>query len=275
MATYTALIMAASRRSETNPLAEANGVSHKCLIDMDGEPMIDIVLRSLTGSAHIGKVLISIDSPEALKAAPGAQAGIASGRVEVVESGENPYVSVLDALDDPSIFPVVVSTGDNALHTPEMVDFYCEAFTRSDADVSVAFCDEATILPAYLRGKPAPHRFRDDRFGNCNLFGLKTHQAVRSVKAFEGGGQFGKKKIRFYKAFGLVNLLIYKYGLLTLEQAFRRLSRRFRLKIVPIMMPFPEAPIDVDNPHDEKLARELLAKRREGAPVLRRELRAG
>lgn len=263
MATYTALIMAASRRSETNPLAEANGVSHKCLIDMDGEPMIDIVLRSLTGSAHIGKVLISIDSPEALKAAPGAQAGIASGRVEVVESGENPYLSVLDALDDPSIFPVVVSTGDNALHTPEMVDFYCEAFTRSDADVSVAFCDEATILPAYLRGKPAPHRFRDDRFGNCNLFGLKTHQAVRSVKAFEGGGQFGKSKRRVVEAFGLFNLLLYVSGLMTLRGVFARISRRFGVRVTPIEMPWAEAPIDVDNERTRRIAHDILVRRRE------------
>ena len=269
MTTYTALIMAASRKNEVNPLAAANGVSHKCLMDMDGVPMIDRVLASLTESPHIGKVIISIDNPDALKDAPAVQAGIAEGRVMISESGDNPYISVLDALDDPSMFPVLVSTGDNAMHTAEMVDFYCEEFTKSDADVSVAFCNEATILPAYLRGKDAPHRFRDDRFGNCNLFGLKTHQAVRSVKAFEGGGQFGKKKIRFFKAFGLVNLLIYKYGLLTLEQAFKRLSNRFKLKIIPIMMPFPEGPIDVDNPHDEKLARELLAKRREGAPVMR------
>ncbi|MEL7466686.1 MAG: NTP transferase domain-containing protein [Pseudomonadota bacterium] len=267
MTTYTALIMAASRPGEINPLAEANGVSHKCLMDMDGEPMIDIVLRSLTESKYVGNVIISIDAPDALKEAPLVQAGIAEGRVIIAESGDNPYLSVLDALDDPSLFPVVVSTGDNALHVPEMVDFYCEAFEKSGADVSVAFCNEATISKAYLRGKPAPHRFRDDRFGNCNLFGLKTHQAVRSVKAFEGGGQFGKKKIRFFKAFGLINLLIYKYGLLTLEQAFKRLSGRFKLEVVPIMMPYPEAPIDVDNPHDEKLARELLAARRNGAPV--------
>ncbi|MEM7522348.1 MAG: NTP transferase domain-containing protein [Pseudomonadota bacterium] len=266
---YTALIMAASRKNEVNPLAEANGVSHKCLMDMDGVPMIDRVLASLTGSPHIGDIIISIDDPAAIADAPAVKAGMAEGRVKLAESGDNPYLSVLDALDDPSIFPVVVSTGDNAMHTADMVDFYCEAFTASNADVSVAFCDEKTILPAYLRGKPAPHRFRDDRFGNCNLFGLKSHKAVRSVKAFEGGGQFGKKKIRFFKAFGLVNLLIYKYGLLTLEQAFKRLSKRFKLEIAPIMMPFPEAPIDVDNPHDEKLARELLAKRREGAPVLR------
>ena len=163
MTTYTALIMAASRKNEINPLAAANGVSHKCLMDMDGEPMIDIVLRSLTGSSHIGDVIISIDNPDALKEAPGVQAGIAEGRVIVAESGDNPYISVLDALDDPSLFPVIVSTGDNALHVPEMVDFYCEEFTKSGADVSVAFCNEATISKAYLLGKRAPHRFREGR----------------------------------------------------------------------------------------------------------------
>ena len=263
--TYTALIMAASRRNEINPLAAAEGVSHKCLLDMDGAPMIERVLGSLTGSRYIGDIIISIDTKDALKGVPMVEEGLASGRIRIAESGENPYLSVLDALDDPSIFPVVVSTGDNAMHTVEMVDFYCEAFEKSGADVSVAFCEESVILPDYLRGRPAPHRFKDGRFGNCNLFGLKSHAAVRSVKAFEGGGQFGKKKIRFFKAFGLVNLLIYKYGLLTLEQAFRRLGKRFKLTVVPIMMPHGEAPIDVDNIHDQKLARRLLREKREAA----------
>ncbi|MEM7544121.1 MAG: NTP transferase domain-containing protein [Pseudomonadota bacterium] len=258
---YTALIMAASRKGEVNPLAAAEGVSHKCLLDMNGKPMIERVLASLTGSRHIGNVIISIDEPSALDDVAVVRDGIAAGRVSIAKSGDNPYLSVLDALDDPSIFPVLVSTGDNAMHTVEMVDFYCDAFDKSGADVSVAFCEESVILPDYLRGRPAPHRFKDGRYGNCNLFGLKTHQAVRSVKAFEGGGQFGKKKIRFFKAFGLVNLLIYKYGLLSLEDAFKRLSNRFKLTIIPIMMPHGEAPIDVDNIHDQKLARRLLAEK--------------
>ena len=262
---FTALIMAAQRKNEVNPLAVANGVSHKCLMDMDGLPMIQRVYDSLAGSQHIGRIIISIDDAAALDDIAVIQDGVASGKAEISVSGDNPFASVLAALDDASLFPVIVTTGDNALHTTEIINYYCEKLLKSDCDVSVGFTNETDIHPEYLaklKESKAPHRFRDGRYSNCNLFGLRTIKAIHSAKAFEGGGQFGKKKIRFFKAFGLVNLLIYKYGLLSLDAAFNRLSSRFGVKFKAIMMPFPEAPIDVDNPNDEALSRKLLAARR-------------
>ena len=264
---FTTLIMAAQRKNEVNPLAVANGVSHKCLMDMDGLPMIQRVYETLRDSRHIGKIIISIDDANALDDIPVIQEGIAAGKAEISVSGDNPFSSVLAALDDASLFPVIVTTGDNALHTTEMVDYYCEALLKSDCDVSVGFTNETDIHPEYLaklKEQKAPHRFRDGRYSNCNLFGLRSIKAIHTAKAFEGGGQFGKKKIRFFKAFGLLNLLIYKYGLLSLDAAFSRLNRRFGVKFEAIDMPFAEAPIDVDNPNDEALSRKLLAARRTG-----------
>ena len=63
---YTALVMAAKRQGVIDPLAEKAGTTHKCLIDMDGVPMIERVITSMVYAKDIDHIIISIDEPEVL-----------------------------------------------------------------------------------------------------------------------------------------------------------------------------------------------------------------
>ena len=54
----SALVLAARRPGIEDPLAKKAGVSHKCLIEMDGGPMIELVLRSLGGSDRVKDIFI-------------------------------------------------------------------------------------------------------------------------------------------------------------------------------------------------------------------------
>ena len=59
-ARYTALVLAASR-GNLDPLAQAGGVSHKCFIDIAGEPMLRRVVRAVAESGRIGRIVIQIE----------------------------------------------------------------------------------------------------------------------------------------------------------------------------------------------------------------------
>ncbi len=260
-ARFTALILAAKRPGVVDPLAEANGTSHKCLIDMAGEPMITHVIRSLTGSHHVGTILISIEDPDVLASVPVVADGVATGQIRFVPSGGNLFTSVRDALSDDALYPALVCTADNALQTAEMVDHFCDAFLKDGCDVGVSLTPAETIWAKYPDGQRRPHKFRDGLYSNCNLFGVRTVAAIKAAKAFEGGGQFGKSKKRVLQAFGLINLILYKSALLTVRGVFRRVSGRFGVVIRPIDMPFAEAPIDVDNERTAGIARRVLAER--------------
>lgn len=260
--TYTALVLAAQRPGIIDPLAAKGGVSHKCLIDMDGTPMIERVLDSLKGSKHIGKILISIDDPDALMVLDSIKDDVANGHVEMVGSGDNLYSSVSKALSGMASFPVVICTADNALQTSEMIDHFCEEFTNTKADAGVSVTPAELIWSKYPDGQRRPYSLKDGKFSNCNLYGIRSQECLIAAKPFEGGGQFAKSAKRILQAFGLTNLILYKYGRLTLPGVFSRISKRLGIVIEPVIMPFAEAPIDVDNERTERIALRILEARR-------------
>lgn len=258
---YTALVLAARRPGEKNPLSLAEGVSHKCLIDMAGQPMIRRVVDTLAASPEIGKILISIDDEAVLANIAPLDALRAMGRLEFVASGPNLFKSVKQALSRDVDYPILVTTADNALMTEDMIARFCADFDASAAEVGVAVTKAETVWAKYPEGQRRPHRFADGPICNCNIFGLRSPAAVAAAKAFEGGGQFGKSKLRVLKAFGFVNLLLYLSRRLTLAAVFRRISQVFSLRIEAIELPFAEAPIDVDNERTARIARDILSAR--------------
>lgn len=260
---YTALVMAASRRGAEDPVAKIQGLSHKCLVVLDGKPMIQRVIETLLEARAIARVAVSIEDPAILRSVPALANLLDQGRIVTVPSEGTLYHSVIRgalSLDDP--YPLVITTADNALHTAEMIDFFCSEATRSQAEVLVGLTRANDVLAAYPDGLRAFHRLRDQGYSSCNLYCIRSEHAVHSAKAFEGGGQFGKKPRRILKAFGLRALLFYKLKLFTLQGFLRHLSRRSGLELQAVIMPFPEAPIDVDNAGDFALTERILRSRR-------------
>lgn len=67
--------------------------------------------------------------------------------------------------------------------------------------------------------------------------------------------------MRIIGAFGLLNLIRFRFGIGTLGQAFARFSRRFRMVIAPVILSDGAVAIDVDNARSHGVASELLERR--------------
>jgi hypothetical protein len=256
---YTGLVLAASR-GHLDPLALAGGVSHKCFIDIAGEPMLRRVVRGVIDSGRIGRTIVAIepDSIEEAKAILAPLPGAAG--IEYVASRETIGASV-SAVAGPDMLPLVITTGDNALHTAEMVRFFCDSLDGLDADGALGLAPALLILDKYPEGNRAFHRFRDGAFSSCNIYALLTPRALAGPRIFNSGGQFGKKPRRLIGAFGLFAFLLYKSRLFTLRTVLKALSRTVGLRAAPILMPFAEGPIDVDRVQDWELANRIVRAR--------------
>lgn len=260
-ARYTALVLAASR-GNLDPLAQAAGVSHKCFIPIAGRPMLARVVEAVAQSGRVGRIIVSIEE-EATVEAKEILAPLGLGdRLVWTPSRANIGTSVAAVTEAfPEALPLIITTGDNALHTAEMVRHFCDSLDSVAADAALGLTPASYVLEKYPEGNRAFHRFRDGAFSSCNLYALLTPRSLDAPRVFNSGGQFGKKPKRLIGAFGIVAFLVYKSRLTRLETFLKFLSRAIGVRTAPVLLPFAEGPIDVDRMQDWTLADRIVAKR--------------
>lgn len=252
---FSAIVLAGKRDGRLDPLAANAGVSHKCLVPVAGKPMLLHVLEALDAAQGIGCIVVSIDTPEII--APLIRQ-LGSGRISVEPSAPNLVDSVFGAANA-STPPFLVTTADNVNLTPASI---AEILTASaGADAAVAFARRERVIAAHPDGQRRFYRFRDGEYSNCNTYVLGSREALKAAEAFRGGGQFAKFPMRIVKAFGLLNLIRFRYGLATLDGAFRGFSRRFGLTIRPVLVSDGALAIDVDNERTLHVAETILGER--------------
>ncbi|MCB2076237.1 MAG: nucleotidyltransferase family protein [Novosphingobium sp.] len=258
----TVIVLAAQRAGVVNPLAQRAGVSHKCFVPICGKPLIVHVLDVLAKLGRVGQVRISVE-PEAhgeLEAllAPYRATGMT---VDCIASSTNIVESVLLAAQGQRE-PFVITTADNVLLTEDMVERVLDSLV--EADVAMNLAAKPSVQAVHPEAQRRFYEFRDEGYANCNLYGIAGPHAFRAAEIFREGGQFMKNPKRLITAFGLFNILLFRFKLLTLEGAAKRISRKFGLKFKALVPADGSQAVDVDNERTYDVA-EMVLKQREAA----------
>ena len=260
------LVMAASRRGVEDPVAKLQNKAHKCLVEIDNQVMLERVLEALVDSNCFGPIHVSLDTPDVLLATPKMRTWAEAGKTVFIQASGNLADSVIAAVEQiENALPLVITTGDNALHTPDLVRDFVEGFLTSDRDVALGMSHEDVVLREFANSGLAFHQLKDGGSSSCNLYGLRNPRALNAVKVFEGGGQFGKRHMRILKAFGLWPFVLYKLKLTTMRGLIDAIGHRLGVTIEPVMLDYPFGPIDVDHKHSFDITEAALIKRREAA----------
>ncbi len=240
------IILAAQRPGVVNPLAQAHGVSHKCLVPLKGKPLIAHVLATVAVQPDIASVRVSVE-PELFPALDAifASLGKPAGFFCCVASASNLADSVGAAAAGHD-GPIVITTADHALLTPDALSAMHDVL-RGGADGALAMTTQSAVHRVHPDGQRRFYRFADDAYSNCNLYGLGGANALRGAEIFRSGGQFAKKAKRIIEAFGLINLILLRLRLISLRTGLQRVSRRIGLRIEPVILTDGRNAIDVDN----------------------------
>ena len=260
----TVLLLAGQREGRVDPLAEATGVTLKAMVPVAGKPMLLHTLGTLAKAPNVGRIVVSINAGSGVENLPEVAALVRDGRVEIRDARPNLVDSVFFALEGES-FPVLITTADTVLMTPQTVGEIDGAARARGADVAIALARREDVLAAHPDGQRRFYRFGCGYYSNCNNYWIGARSALAPAELFRTGGQFVKHPSRVIGALGvagLFELVRFRFGLGTLEQGCARLSTRFRLNIRPVVVTDGATAIDVDAERSLKVAEEVIAQRR-------------
>jgi len=257
----TALVLAGARPGR-DAVAEAAGVPIKVLAMVGGTPMVASVLRILESSSLVAKRVLCGPSWKVIQEQAFLQELVEKKEIGWLPPQQGPSLSVKGFLEQfPEDLPLLVTTADHALLTVEMVDYFLREAGRAQVDVAVALVPYTVVAEAYPQSKRTVIGFRGGGYCGCNLFLLGSPKAQRLVEFWTQVERERKRPLRLIRRLGWVMLLRYILGWLSLSDALLELSQRMGISIQAIMLPFPEAAIDVDTPEDLVLVKEIIEKR--------------
>ena len=255
---WTAILLA-GQRPGTDPLAEHFGTRWKAHVRVGGEAMLSRVARTLLACPAIARVVVLAQEPDALLT--GDCAWLASEpRVTTAASDSGIATSVAAIAGTPvAPWPVLLTTADHPLLTPEMVAAVIAG--AGVADVAVGVVGRRTLLAAYPGNRRTWLAFRGEAWTGANLFALRTPAAARALAAWSAAERDRKKALKLVWHFGPLLALRALTRTITLAGALRTAGRRLGLDARPVALTQAEAGIDVDKPSDHVLAEAILAAR--------------
>jgi len=258
---FTAIVLAADRGPD-DPVAGAAGARCKSMAPIDGIPMVLRVLDALSASTQIGARILCGPQQSIVEAEPDLGARIKSGKVKWMENLQTPSTSAFQALQSvPEQTPVLVTTADHAMLSAAIVDFFCTRARETDCDVVVGVARHDVVTKAYPRTLRTATRLQDGSYCGCNLFAFLTPRARLAADFWRQVESQRKKPLRVIRVLGIIAVLRYLLGRLSLPEALDRMSGRLGFKAGAVVIPFPEAAIDVDSVRDWQLVEEIVANR--------------
>jgi GTP:adenosylcobinamide-phosphate guanylyltransferase len=257
---FTAVILAGKRPGE-DPVAEAAGVACKSFAPIDGRPMVLRVLDALAGTRQVGSQIMCGPSPSIITHEPELQARIQTGQIKWMDCLSTPSASTYSVLQSlRQNIPVLVTTADHALLTSQIVDFFCDQARRSGCDLAVGLTSYKGVREAFPETRRTPIKFNDDAYCGCNLFGFLNQQSHRAAAFWRQIEQERKKPLHMMRVLGWWTVLQYISGRFSLAQGLEKLSAKIHIRVRAVLLPFPQAAVDVDTVDDWHFVQQLAQR---------------
>ncbi len=256
--TFTAIILAADR-SRDDPLIRHAGVCAKALVEINRRPMVGRVIDALSQSQQVNEIILSGPKKDCFESSEFITEIIGNGSANWSEPADSPASSAYAALKQlPENQPALITTADHPLLRPDIIDDFLERALASGADVAAGVTTIRAIHEKFPGARKTVMRFSDDGYCGCNLFAFLTPQSHRVAKAWRSVEKQRKNPLYIVRQLGLGSVLQYALGMLRMDVAAERLSRKLDVTIKPVLLPFPEAAIDVDTVADQQFVETIL-----------------
>ena len=253
------VILLAGQRPGPDPLAEHFGTGGKASIPISGKPMWTYVLKTLLATPQIGKIVI-LAQDRSMVCGPGTRGLIDSERVIFAESVGGIAHSISAVIGrSPLTWPVLITTADHPLLTPEMVSEFIKGVGGSD--LAVAAIERRTVMQRYPMSKRTWLKFRHGAFSGANLFALKSPATIKALELWSKAEQDRKQALKLFWHFGPVLALRALVRTISFPAALHAAGRKLGVNASLVLLRHPEAAIDVDKLSDHKQVEGIFRER--------------
>jgi len=256
---FTAVVLAADR-TPNDPVALAAKVSCKALAPVGGRPMVLRVLDALAGSNQVDTCILCGPPAAIVDSEPLLQERLTAPGLRWLPPRATPSTSAAAALASiPAGTPVLLTTADHALLQSEMVVHFCREAQTAGCDVVAALASYTRIVAKYPGMRRTRTRFSDGDFCGCNLFAFLTPQGRAAADFWRRVENERKRPVKMLSELGWLVVLRYLLGRLSLKDSLQHISRRMGLRAGVVILPFPEAAVDVDSVSDWAVAQSIAS----------------
>lgn len=243
---FDAVIVAGYDRNKPDALTEQSGEPHKVLIKIAGRPMIWYVVNALAQSQVVERIVIVGLGPEA-----GVEFGHPvhyladqGGMFDNVTYGFT-WLAQSQAQDRYAL----LLTGDIPLLTSAMVDQFAAACQPLEQDVYWGIVEKSIMEATFPLSKRSYLRLVEGQFCNGNLFLGKISVPLKRQELIRQMLEQRKSVVRQLRLLGLGVIIKFLFHRLHLRDLLEIVQRTLQLSGAPLSLPFAEAGMDVDKPH--------------------------
>jgi hypothetical protein len=223
--------------------------------------MVLRVLDALRASQAVGACLLCGPPGRIVETEPVFQGLISSGAARWVPPQATPSSSASAALElIARDTPVLLTTADHALLQPEVVDHFCRQAAASGCDVVAALASHEVTVARFPGMRRTRTRFSDGAVCGCNLYAFLTPAGRIAADFWRRVESHRKRPLKMIAELGWTAVLRYALGLLPLRQAIGHVSDRMGIRVGALMIPFPEAAVDVDSVSDWRFAQRIVSQ---------------
>jgi GTP:adenosylcobinamide-phosphate guanylyltransferase len=230
----------------------------KAFLDICSKPMIQWVLDAMGSAKLVENVILiglTVDSGVTC-AKPLSFIANQASMIENILAGVNQVLEI-----NPSARRVLLVSSDIPAITAEMVDWEVETTQQSEVDLCYNVVKREVLEARYPESKRTFTRLKGMQVCGGDMNVVSTAVASMNPAIWERLVASRKNPIKQAAIIGFDTLILALLGIITLDEAVKKATRRLNMTGRAIICPFAEIGMDVDKPNQLEILRADLAKR--------------
>jgi len=261
-------IILAGERKGGNALSRAFKLSASVMVQVAGKPSLERVMDAINKSRYAEGGIICGPAIDVLESCKELQVLLQQPGYQWLAPATGPAASAFSALQTLDHFPTLLTAGDHALLSADIIDKFCAlAQSHSDDsgfDIIIGLVPYALVQAAWPESKRTVLKFSNGHYCGSNLFAILNPDGAKALSFWRQAEADRKHPWRIARRLGPIALLRYLFRRVTVEDALSGLSKAAGCRIGHVRLDIARAAVDVDSVADQKLAEEILLSEKPG-----------